>query len=271
MKNNKVVILLMVIIIIILGGLCFLFATNKISLNNDLNQEKTNDKVNDDSQTIGDESISSYTISYKEETYSTKNKEGTENTNSKRNIITVENEKNTNAASLIENKLNEISNKRWEDIKKAADAIYETSYTGVGVNYLIETGKITNNRLTFIVNTVGSFGGVPWDNNEGYNFDATTGELLKLTDIGNGVFDYIYNQSISRIEKDDSKSSCLESDWKDRVRTELNKDGNWYFTNEGIKVIFPRYSIACGAGGSTTIDISKDEVNSYLNEKYQIK
>ena len=186
-------------------------------------------------------------------------------------MITIENKNNPNAASLIENKLNEISDKMWEDIKKVADESDENPSTGLGVNYLIKTGEVTNNRLTFIVNTVGSFGGVSWDNNEGYNFDATTGNLLKLTNLGTGVFDYIYNQSITQIEKNNTESSCLEEDWKDRVKTELNKDGNWYFTKDGIKVIFPKYSLACGAEGSKFIDISKNDINSYLNDQYKIK
>ena len=270
-KNNREIIILMGIIIGVLLVLCVLFATNKITLNNNPNQDKINNKTNNNNQSKEEENTNSYTINYKEETYTTKNKEDIENTNNKRNVITIENKNNPNAASLIENKLNEISDKMWEDIKKVADESNENPSTGLGVNYLIETGEITNNRLTFIVNTVGSFGGVPWNNNEGYNFDATTGNLLKLTDLGTGVFDYIYNQSITQIEKNNTESSCLEEDWKDRVKTELNKDGNWYFTKDGIKVIFPKYSLACGAEGSKFIDISKNDINPYLNDQYKIK
>ena len=271
MNKNKVIILLLILIIVILGGLCFLFVTNKITFNSNSNQNNLNDKSNSGSQSQDDENKSSYVINYKEETYATKNKEGIENTNSKRNVITVENKNDVNAASLIENKLNEISNKMWEEIKSTADDSYENSSTGLGVSYLIETGEVTNHRLTFIINTVGSFGGIPWYNNEGYNFDATTGDLLKLDDLGTGVLDYIYSQSISQIEKDDTESSCLEGDWKDRAKTELNKDGNWYFTKNGIKVIFPKHSIACGAEGSRIIDISKNNINPYLNDQYKIK
>ena len=259
------------VIIVILVVLCTLFATNKITLNNNSNQDKINNKTNNNNQSKEEENTNSYTINYKEETYTTKNKEDIENTNNKRNVITIENKNNPNAASLIENKLNEISDKMWEEIKNMADDSNENSSTGLGVSYLIETGEITNNRLTFIVNTVGSFGGVSWDNNEGYNFDATTGILLKLTNLGTGVFDYIYNQSITQIEKNNTESSCLEEDWKDRVKTELNKDGNWYFTKDGIKVIFPKYSLACGAEGSKFINISKKDINSYLNDQYKIK
>lgn len=271
MNKNQVIVLLMTVIIVILGGAYFLFATNKITFNNSSNQNNLNNKSNSGNQFQNDGNKSSYIINYKEEAYTTKNKEGIENTNSKRNVITIENKNDTSAASLIENKLNEVSNTNWEEIKKMADDSYENSSTGLGVSYLIETGEVTNHRLTFIVNTVGSFGGIPWDNNEGYNFDAVTGNLLKLDDLGTGVFDYIYSQSISQIEKENIESSCLEGDWKDRAKTELNKDGNWYFTKNGIKVIFPKYSIACGAEGSRIINVSKSDINPYLNDQYKIK
>ena len=264
LKNNKVVALLIVVIVVILTVLYVLFAMNKIKSNNNSN----------DNQSQKDENKNSYVINYKEENYTTKNRENIEITNNKRNVITIENKINPKAASSIENKLNEISNTNWEEIKKMADITNENSNTGLGVNCLIETGEITNNRLTFIVNTVGSFGGLPWDNNEGYNFDATTGNLLKLTDLGTGVFDYIYNRSISQLEKNNIDSSYLANDWKDRVKKELNKEGNWYFTKDGIKIIFLKYSLsdnAVGMVGSDIINISKKDINPYLNDQYKIK
>lgn len=273
MKNgdNKGIIILMGVIIIILVVLCVLFATNTITFNNSSIKNNTNNRLSNDNKSEDDEKKDLYVIKYEEETYTTKNKDNIENTKSKRNIVTIESKNNPNAASLMENKLNDISNSQWEDIRKNADESYENSSTGLGVNYLIKTGVVTNNRLTFLISTEGSFGGVSWDSNEGYNFDATTGNLLKLDDIGDGVLDYIYNQSISQIEKDNNDSSCLEIDWKDKVKVELNKNGNWYFATDGIKVIFPKYSIACGAGGSKIIDFNKSDINFYLDDKYKIK
>lgn len=64
------------IIIVILVVLCTLFATDKITINNHSNQDKINNKTNDNNQSKEEENTNSYTINYKEETYSTKNKEG---------------------------------------------------------------------------------------------------------------------------------------------------------------------------------------------------
>lgn len=68
----------------------------------------------------------------KKKLYATKNKDNIENTKSKRNIVTIESKNNPNAASLMENKLNDISNSQWEDIRKMADESYENSLLVMG-------------------------------------------------------------------------------------------------------------------------------------------
>ena len=163
--------------------------------------------------------------------------------------------------------LNDISNKEWEEIKTMADESKENTYAGIGVNYIFKNGVINSSRLTFFANVSGSFGGVSWLSDEGYNFDAETGELLKLEDIGTGVYDYVYNTCISNLEGETS----LFDNLKDSVKEELNKEGNWYFTDNGIRIIFQKYSISDGSFGIKTIDIKKDEINKYLLNKYKIK
>ena len=102
--------------------------------------------------------------------------------------------------------------------------------------------------------------------------NAATGRIpnlkkLKLEDIGTGVYDYVYNTCISNLEGETS----LFDNWKDSVKEELNKEGNWYFTDNGIRIIFQKYSISDGSFGIKTIDIKKDEINKYLLNKYKIK
>ena len=151
--------------------------------------------------------------------------------------------------------------------KNYGNEIKENIYYGIGVNYIFKNGVINSYRLTFFANVSGSFGGVSWLSDEGYNFDAETGELLKLEDIGTGVYDYVYNTCISNLEGETS----LFDNWKDSVKEELNKEGNWYFTDNGIRIIFQKYSISDGSFGIKTIDIKKDEFNKYLLNKYKIK
>lgn len=261
-KGNILIVLLMSIIIVMLLALCILLATNTISFN--VNSNKQNMGTQDNSN----EEKNTYTINYKEEVYVTKNSKNVESTKSKRNIIKISNDKNEDAASSIETKLNLISDKQWEEIKNMADETKENTYQVVGVNYLFKTGIINDNRLTITASMDGDFGGVGWTSDEGYNFDAATGNLLKLNDIGTGVYDYLYNSSINELEKN---NYTLIENWKEKVKEELNKDGNWYFTNNGMKINFPKYSITDGASGIITIDIAKEDINQYLFDKYKIK
>ena len=145
--------------------------------------------------------------------------------------------------------------------KNYGNEIKENIYYGIGVNYIFKNGVINSYRLTFFANVSGSFGGVSWLSDEGYNFDAETGELLKLEDIGTGVYDYVYNTCISNLEGETS----FFDNWKDIVKEELNKEGNWYFTDNGIRIIFQKYSISDGSFGIKTIDIKKmNLINIYL-------
>ena len=61
-----------------------------------------------------------YKISYKDEEYVTKNSQNNDSTINKRNIISIKNNNNEKSALDIESKLNDISNKEWEEIKTMA-------------------------------------------------------------------------------------------------------------------------------------------------------
>ena len=220
-----------------------------------------NNKIEEKKDKVSRQKNNDYKISYKDEEYVTKNSQNNDSTINKRNIISIKNNNNEKSALAIESKLNDISNKEWEEIKTMEDESKENTYAGIGVNYIFKNGVINSYRLTFFANVSGSFGGVSWLSDEGYNFDAETGELLKLEDIGTGVYDYVYNTCISNLEGETS----LFDNWKDIVKEELNKEGNWYFTDNGIRIIFQKYSISDGSFGIKTIDIKKMKlINIYL-------
>ena len=260
-ENNKLLILVIGIIVILIV-LCILFATNTISFNNKNNETSNNQ-----------DGENKYVISYDDDIYISKNNNNIEISKNKRNIVSIKNDSNPTSANLIQTKLNEISDFNWnKNIKPMADsvALDSTNYDNLGVNYLFETGEINDNRLTFIANMSGSFGGVSWTSNEGYNFDAKTGELLDLNSIGTGVYDYLYNKSISEIENNKDENYCLYNDWKNKVKESLNIAGNWYFTKSGIRVVFQKNSIGCSAQDITYVDIDKSDINSYLKDVYKI-
>ena len=114
-NNNLVIIILMGIIILILVVLCILFATNKISFN-----LSENNKIEEKKDKVSRQKNNDYKISYKDEEYVTKNSQNNDSTINKRNIISIKNNNNEKSALDIESKLNDISNKEWEEIKTMA-------------------------------------------------------------------------------------------------------------------------------------------------------
>lgn len=66
------------------------------------------------------------------------------------------------------------------------------------------------------------------------------------------------------------KNLCLDNAWKNKVKESLNVVGNWYFTKDGIRVVFQKDSIGCSTQGITYIDVDKSDINSYLKDTYKI-
>ena len=176
--NNNITIFLIGIIIVLLATFLILILTNKITFNTNNLKEEKREKI-DEKQDNEEKEI--YEITFEEEEYITKKSDGTEVSKSTRNIPKITNNKNQEAADKIVKYLTDISNKEWNDsIKKMADQVTDDNvpYKDLGVKYLYETGVTTENRLTFILTMNGGFGGVGWLSEEGYNFDAKTGDVL---------------------------------------------------------------------------------------------
>ena len=160
------------------------------------------------------------------------------------------------------------------DIEEYVDE-FELPYDDLGVTYLYETGVVTDNRLTFLLKMNGGFGGVGWLSDEGYNFDAKTGDLLTTDTIAINKDEfkkYILQKTNEKIEEImNNQDNCIRDDYQKNLEEEINKSGNWYFTKNDLVIVLQKYAIACGAGGITKINLPKDEVNSYLKNEYQIK
>lgn len=108
-----------------------------------------NNKIDEKKDKVSRQKNNDYKISYKDEEYVTKNSQNNDSTINKRNIISIKNNNNEKSALDIESKLNDISNKEWEEIKTMADESKENTYDGIGVNYIFKNGVINSSRLTF--------------------------------------------------------------------------------------------------------------------------
>ena len=79
-----------------------------------------NNKIEEKKHKVSRQKNNDYKISYKDEEYVTKNSQNNDSTINKRNIISIKNNNNEKSALDIESKLNDISNKKWEEIKTMA-------------------------------------------------------------------------------------------------------------------------------------------------------
>ena len=272
--NNNITIFLIGIIIVLLATFLILILTNKITFNTNNLKEEKREKI-DEKQDNEEKEI--YEITFEEEEYITKKSDGTEVSKSTRNIPKITNNKNQEAADKIVKYLTDISNKEWNDsIKKMADQVTDDNvpYKDLGVKYLYETGVTTENRLTFILTMNGGFGGVGWLSEEGYNFDAKTGDVLTTDTIAINKDEFKKymlrktNEKIEELKK--GENNCIRDDYQNNLEEEINRNGNWYFTKTEIKIKLQKYSIACGAGGISEINLPKEEVNQYLKDEYKI-
>ena len=79
-----------------------------------------NNKIEEKKDKVSRQKNNDYKISYKDEEYVTKNSQNNDSTINKWNIISIKNNNNEKSALAIETKLNDISNKEWEEIKTMA-------------------------------------------------------------------------------------------------------------------------------------------------------
>ena len=212
-----------------------------------------------------------FEISYKEETYKSYKSTGELEFENKRNLPIIKNSSNQSAADEIVKSLTIISDKAWTDIKTSSDEFKEFQYTA-GVNYIFSTELVNDNYIVFKADQSGNFGGVGWTAKELYNYDAKTGKLLTLKSIAsdyNNLEKTIVNKVVNHIKNNDIIVTV------DNLETEINKlistDGVWGYTNSGIEINLPKYSVSGGATGIITVEINKSDINGYLLENYKIK
>ena len=267
MKKGKVIIIILLIIIII-GLISFvtLLLTGAINLNVKNGNNIANEKVSKENVESNLENM--FNITYKEEEYSATNDRNIEIRNL-RNIPTVTSSQKPNAAEKITNYLVDISNKEWKIIKKATDDYVDAnSFNDLGVTYLYRNSIINKNRLSFILQMNGGFGGVTWSSEEGFNFDANTGEVLTLKNIGEDTYSIVKEECLEYIETaEKTKSQNLyDSDQRRDIDVLLNTVGIWYFEYNQLIVVFPKYSIGPKA---IKIKIKKSIINDSLYDKYK--
>lgn len=248
MKKNTIIIILLVVAIG-LATFITLLLTGTINLNSNDN--------------------SAFNITYKEEEYVKSTNDGIEIKNL-RNIPNITNSNRKKVADKITKYLTDISNKEWDNIKKTTDDVVKSNinYEDMGITLLYKDSIITNGRISFTLEMAGNFGGTTWNNESAYNFDAKTGKILTLKDIGQGAFDIIKKECEDYIEMSEEINSQVYYEKEERQSLDelLNKEETWYFEYNQLVVVFPKYSIS---PHQVKIPIAKSKINDSLYDQYK--
>ena len=128
--------------------------------------------------------------------------------------------------------------------------------------------------FSFAVDDYAYFGGAHGEGGTtGYNYDAMTGERLKLDDLAEDASAF-KNHIRSYV-----KEQCEKEVYKERVFEEYETylddaifaEDSWYFTENGILISCPPYSLGCYAAGSINFEISYETLKAYgLKEDYSM-
>ena len=105
----------------------------------------------------------------------------------------------------------------------------------------------------------------------GHNYDAQTGDELKLADLGDDLEKIVNavseNILVSLNEDEKYKDTFFTEGYTDTLRS-LVSDGHWYLTNEGIVIIANPGEIADIANGFYEFTVGFDVIGSLIDERF---
>ena len=218
-----------------------------------------------------------YDVSYSTEHFSSYNENNEKVCESERNIPTILNNNNPDSAKVIESDLRTIMDDVWEnEVKKTSEEV-KIRVDGdriLGVKYFVNMEYQTSRIITFSIKLDGDFGGVSWNRYELYSYDAQTGELLTLNNIGSDA-ENLKKQIVEKTKDVTTVNQILIDDTGnvgiDKLLMEkMQSHGNFGITGDGMHINYQKYDIANGAAGIVEVVLEKDIANKYVYEKYLI-
>ena len=218
-----------------------------------------------------------YDVSYSTEHFSSYNENNEKVCESERNIPTILNNNNPDSAKVIESDLRTIMDDVWEnEVKKTSEEV-KIRVDGdriLGVKYFVNMEYQTSRIITFSIKLDGDFGGVSWNRYELYSYDAQTGELLTLNNIGSDA-ENLKKQIVEKTKDVTTVNQILIDDTGnvgiDKLLIEkMQSHGNFGITGDGMHINYQKYDIANGAAGIVEVVLEKDIGNKYVCEKYLI-
>ena len=271
-KSGKIIVWIVIIVVILAGIATMLFYknnSNKVSTENTNNNEAVLESQNGEEIFVkgSAKGVDEWNISFSNEEYNTYNGEKLVSKNV-RNVPTIENASNTEAATKIQESLIKLSDENWEEVKKASDEYknVESSET-LGVIYLTTMENRTDNYITFKFTQSGGFGGVSWNDIKYYMYNLKSGEMVELKDITSD-----YEQLVEKLY--DIAENYLEieklgtaENWKDKLKDIITESGNYGLLTDKLQIVLPKYSVSAGASGVIQIDADYDKLGNLIKEE----
>lgn len=177
-------------------------------------------------------------------------------------------------ADWQDTQLEALEKEEAEYVQKASeDRLNMTDFYGYSLSYNLALKRLDHRVLSMTRTCYNDFGGVhPFNYVEGINFDAATGELLSLEDVVNDYDSFSWaaiTYIINYLENSDYAEGLFPQ------YTELISDSFastfWYFSAEGITMIYNTYEIAPYAAGTIEVSLPLEDFSDYFKADYQIK
>lgn len=267
MKNKKSKIKLLVIMI---ATVFIVFSSVKIGLIL-ANHVSDNETKSEKASLNKKEETKDYVINYIEETYKLQNNSDEIVVENRRSIPVLTSGKYPVAGNKIANYLKQASEGKWNELKAAADSYDKNSEKGMGVDFIISSIEQNDLYFSFKAITTGKIGESSWEEERVYSFDTKTGDLLTLKDIASdedGLKQAIYKILVNTLTNKDYAKD-LDDGWQKRVVKELNSQGNWYLSEDGINYVFAKYTFGPGHIGIIKHTIKYKDINNYLSNEYK--
>lgn len=143
--------------------------------------------------------------------------------------------------------------------------------TPFSMNRTVRTERADSAIISFRVVDRASLGTTNTLAITGHNYDAQTGDELKLADLGDDLEKIVNavseNILVSLNEDEKYKDTFFTEGYTDTLRS-LVSDGHWYLTNEGIVIIANPGEIADIANGFYEFTVGFDVIGSLIDERF---
>lgn len=143
--------------------------------------------------------------------------------------------------------------------------------TPFSMNRTVRTERADSAIISFRVVDRASLGTTNTLAITGHNYDAQTGDELKLADLGDDLEKIVNavseNILVSLNEDEKYKDTFFTEGYTDTLRS-LVSDGHWYLTNEGIVIVANPGEIADIANGFYEFTVGFDVIGSLIDERF---